>query len=76
MKYEARQSMQDSGYADLANMFIMGLMGQNTDANQSDYEFLKFEVSRDNIIEDTLNNLTREGTNLKKKLKVKFRWMK
>lgn len=65
MKYEATKLMKESGYQDLANMFIMGFMDPNMNANESDYMYLKFEISRDTIIEDTLNNLIREGVNLK-----------
>lgn len=73
MKYEANKQMKQSGYQDLANMFIMGLMDPNISTNESDYMFLKFEISRDTIIQDTLNHLIKEGVNLKKQLKVKFK---
>lgn len=65
--------MQKHGYQDLANMFISGLIEQNANFNESDYMFLKLEVSRDTIIEDTLNGLIKEGINLKKQLKVSFK---
>ena len=65
MKYESTKQMNESGYLDLANMFIMGFSDPSMNANESDYLFLKFEISRDTIIEDTLNSLIREGVNLK-----------
>ena len=66
--------MKKYGYQDLANMFIMGLISQNAQStNELDYIYLRFPVSRENIIEDTLNNLISEDVNLKKQLRVSFK---
>lgn len=74
IKYEAKAQMKKYGYQDLANMFIMGLISQNAQTtNELDYIYLRFPVSRENIIEDTLNNLISEDVNLKKQLRVSFK---
>lgn len=73
IKYEAKAQMKKYGDQDLANMFIMGLISHNPNANINDYMFLKFDVSRETIVEDTLNNLIQEGVNLKKQLRVNFK---
>jgi len=73
LKYEAKAEMKKYEYQDLANMFIMGMVSENFQANESDYIYLKLEISRDTIVEDTLNHLIREDVNMKKKLKIVFK---
>mmetsp|Transcript_16157 Transcript_16157/g.15876 ORF Transcript_16157/g.15876 Transcript_16157/m.15876 type:complete len:761 (+) Transcript_16157:22-2304(+) len=72
MMTEAKIYMQQMADEELANIFIQGLSSQNPGINNADMIYLQFKVRRDFIIEDTLNNLIREGINLKKQLKVEF----
>jgi ubiquitin-protein ligase E3 A len=65
--------MKKYEYQDLANMFIQGMVSNNFQANESDYIYLKFDVSRETIVEDTLNHLIKEDVNLKKQLRVSFK---
>lgn len=73
IKYEAKTQMKKFGDQDLANMFIMGLVSHSAITNEADYMYLKFDVGRETIVEDTLNNLIKEGVNLKKQLRVSFK---
>lgn len=72
MMAEAKLYMQQTADLELANIFIQGLSNQNPNINNTDMLYLQLKVRRENIIEDTLNSLIREGINLKKQLKVKF----
>eukprot|EP00343_Euplotes_focardii_P011051 CAMPEP_0205831612 /NCGR_PEP_ID=MMETSP0206-20130828/44536_1 /ASSEMBLY_ACC=CAM_ASM_000279 /TAXON_ID=36767 /ORGANISM="Euplotes focardii, Strain TN1" /LENGTH=281 /DNA_ID=CAMNT_0053136399 /DNA_START=648 /DNA_END=1490 /DNA_ORIENTATION=+ len=73
IKYEAKAQMELLKDQELANLFIMGLTSQLPQNSINEIAYLKFDVRREFIVEDTLNNLIREGVNLKKQLKVNFK---
>ena len=73
IKFEAKSVMDDNADQDLLNMFTMSFNAPNAQINPDGLMYLKLDVRRDFIIEDTLNNLIREGVNLKKQLKVNFK---
>lgn len=73
MKYEARAQMKQQADEEFTKMFIMSFQNPNQLQNNQDYMYLKLDVGRETIVEDTLNYLIKEGVNLKKQLKVSFK---